>query len=265
VVAPVTDDGALDLAALEGCIGPRTRAVSVTWVSNALGTVNPIERIVSLAHDRDIPVIVDAAQAAPHLDIDVVALNCDFLALSGHKMFGPSGIGILYGRADRLAPLPPWQGGGEMIRNVRFEGSEYADPPARFEAGTPALAGAVGLAAAADWLTAMDRAEARSHEAELHRHLVEVLLALPDARLVGTAPDRIAVQSFVLPGIDSHELALLADQHGVAVRSGHHCAQPLLEHFGLTATVRASVAPYNTHDDIERLAQALTDARSMLG
>ena len=261
---PVLDDGRLDLDAVDAALGARTRVVAVGHVSNALGTVHPVAELAERAHAVGAVLVVDGAQAAPHLALDVGALGCDFYAFSGHKMYAPMGIGALYGRPQLLADMAPWQGGGEMIKAVRFESSDYADPPARFEAGTPNAAGAVGLAAAMDYLDGLGRAAVEAHERALHARLVQTLGAIPGVRLVGTAPGRIAVQSFVVEGAAPHEVAMLADQHGVALRSGHHCTQPLMQRLGLPGTLRASLGLYTTDDDLDALGAALAEAHSLL-
>jgi len=264
-VIPMNDRGELAMDDLTSLIGPRTRMVAVTHVSNALGTVNPVEEIVSIAHSRGVPVLVDGAQAVPHGPVDVQRLGCDFYAFSGHKAFGPTGIGVLYGRAERLAAMQPFQGGGDMIRSVTFERTEYADPPARFEAGTPNISGAIGLAAALDYVESIGWDVIQPHEADLLCHATSLLEAIPGVRLIGTARHKAAVVSFVLDGVHPHDLGTIADQEGVAIRAGHHCAQPVMERFGVPATARASLAFYNNRQDIEALAAAVTKARKVFG
>jgi cysteine desulfurase/selenocysteine lyase len=264
-VAPVNERGELQLEELDAAIGPRTRLVSVAHVSNALGTVNPVSRIVELAHRKGVPVLVDGAQAAPHLDIDVTALGCDFYAFSAHKAFGPTGIGVLYGRRELLEGMAPYQGGGEMILSVSFERTVYNRVPHRFEAGTPDVAGAVGLGAAIDYLGGLDREAVRHHEDELISFAVEQLRRIPGLSLVGTPSVRAGAVSFMLEGAHPHDVGTVLDREGVAVRTGHHCAQPLMERLGLQATVRASFALYNTRAEVESLVRALLRAREVLG
>jgi len=261
----IDDRGVLDLDDLERALSPRTRMVAVSHVSNALGTVNPIRKIVEMARAHQVPVLVDGAQAVPHLPVDVQALGCDFYAFSGHKVYGPSGIGVLWGRREHLAEMPPMLGGGIMIRSVSFEGTTFADPPTRFEAGTPNIEGAAGLAAALDFLDGLDRPALAVHEESLIAHAVETLSAIPGVHLVGTAPERAAVISFTVDGIHPHDLGTLLDGRGVAVRAGHHCAQPVMKRFGVPATARASFALYNTHDEVEVLAEAVRQAQEMFG
>jgi cysteine desulfurase / selenocysteine lyase len=262
-VAPMDGRGELDLGELERRLGARTRLLAVAHVSNALGTVNPIRRIVEMAHARGVPVVVDGAQAAPHLAVDVGDLGCDFYALSGHKMFGPTGIGVLWGKAGHLESMPPWQGGGDMILSVRFEKTVYAPIPHKFEAGTPHLAGAVGLGAAVDWLQGIDRAGAEAHERDLLAYGTARLLEIPGLRLVGTAPLKAGVLSFVLDDIHPHDIGTVLDREGVAVRTGHLCAQPALQRFGLEATARASLALYNTRAEIDALVSGLRRVKEM--
>jgi len=263
----IDDRGVLDLDAFEAALSERTRMVAVGHISNALGTVNPVRQIVERAHayGAGVPVLIDGAQAAPHRPIDVTALGCDFYAFSGHKVFGPSGIGVLWGRPEHLAEMPPMLGGGDMIRIVRFEGTTYADPPNRFEAGTPNIEGSAGLAAALDYLTALDRAAVAVHEHALVDHASDALGALPGVRLIGTAPEREAIVSFTVEGIHPHDVGTILDGRGVAVRAGHHCAQPVMQRFGVPATARASFALYNTHAEVEALVAAVRHAQEMFG
>ncbi len=260
-VVDVDDGGELRLDLLEQALGPRTRLLAVTHVSNALGTVNPVAAIVELAHARGVPVLVDGAQAAPHLTIDVRKIGCDFYALSGHKMYGPTGIGVLYGRAELLDEMPPWQSGGEMVQSVSFAEASYQKPPFKFEAGTPDVAGAAGLAAAIDYLDSLDRPAVAAHERELHALGAGLLREIPGVRLLGNAKERVAALSFTLDGVHPHDLATLLDLEGVAVRAGHLCAQPLLRRMGVPATVRASLALYNRRSDLEALAAGVRKAR----
>jgi cysteine desulfurase / selenocysteine lyase len=257
---PITDTGELDLEAFDRLLGDRTRLFAVAHVSNALGTVNPIRELTARAHARGALVLVDGAQAAPHLDIDVTELGCDFFACSGHKLYGPTGVGLLYGRAAVLAEMPPWQGGGGMIDQVTLEATTWAEPPARFEAGTPPVAEIVGLAAALDYIDAIGLDRIAAWEDELLRLGTARLREIPGVRLVGTAPEKVAVLSFVLEGVHPHDVGTVLDDAGVAVRAGHHCAQPVMARFGVPATVRASFAFYNTADEIEGMARGVERA-----
>jgi cysteine desulfurase/selenocysteine lyase len=264
-VIPMNQRGELVLDGLEALLGPRTRMVAVGHVSNALGTVNPVKEIVARAHARGVPVLVDGAQALPHLLVDVRDLGCDFYAASGHKVFGPTGVGFLYGRLEHLEAMPPYQGGGDMIRSVSFAGTTFAPPPARFEAGTPNIAGAVGLAAALDYVAALDWDAVVAHEAELLAHATQALTAVPGLRIIGTAAEKVGVVSFVMDGAHAHDIGNIVDQDGVAVRTGHHCAQPVMEFFGVPATARASFALYNTHTEVDALAASVARVREVLG
>jgi cysteine desulfurase / selenocysteine lyase len=257
---PITDRGELDLDAFERLLGDRTRLLAIGQVSNALGTVNPVRELAARAHARGALVLVDGAQSAPHMRIDVVELGCDFFACSGHKLYGPTGVGVLYGRGAVLEAMPPWQGGGDMIEQVGLETSTWAAPPARFEAGTPPIAEVVGLAIALDYIEAIGLERIVGWEAELLRLATERVRDIPSVRLVGTAPEKVAVLSFVLDGVHPHDVGAVLDDTGVAVRAGHHCAQPVMERFGLPATVRASFAFYNTPDEIEALARGIERA-----
>jgi cysteine desulfurase / selenocysteine lyase len=258
--APITDTGELDLEAFDRLLDERTRLLAVAHVSNALGTVNPIRELAARAPAHGALVLVDGAQSAPHFDVDVNELGCDFFACSGHKLYGPTGVGVLYGRAAVLAEMPPWQGGGGMIDQVTLEATTWADPPARFEAGTPPVAEIVGLAAALDYIDAIGLDRIAAWEDELLRLGTARLGAIPGVRLVGTAPEKVAVISFVLEGVHPHDVGTVLDDGGVAVRAGHHCAQPVMARFGLPATVRASFACYNTADEIEALARGVERA-----
>jgi cysteine desulfurase / selenocysteine lyase len=264
-VAPIDDRGEVIQEELERLLSPRTRLVAVAHVSNALGTVNPIRGIAEKAHRVGALVLVDGAQAAPHLALDVQALGVDFYAFSGHKVYGPSGIGVLWGRRELLAAMPPWQGGGGMIRTVSFAKTTYAPPPHRFEAGTPAIEAAIGLGAALDYLTALGLPAVAAWEAELLALATERLAAVPGLRLIGTARDKAAVLSFTMTGIHPHDVGTVLDQEGIAVRAGHHCAQPVMEHFRVPATTRASFGLYNTREEIEVLTAALHRARELFG
>ncbi len=262
-VVPVTDAGDLDLDALEGLLGPRTRLLAVTQVSNALGTVNPIAEIVRRAHARGVPVLVDGAQGIPHLGFDVAASGADFYAFSGHKMYGPTGIGVLWGRRALLDEMPPWQGGGDMILSVSFEKTVYNALPYKLEAGTPAIAEAVGLAAAIAYLEAQGQEAIAAHERDLLAYAVEQLRAIPDVRLFGTPAERAGVISFLVGDVHPHDVGTVLDGQGVAVRAGHHCAQPLMRRFGVAATARASVALYNTREDVDALVRAIHAVREV--
>jgi cysteine desulfurase/selenocysteine lyase len=237
--------------------------VAVAHVSNALGTVNPVRRLVELAHRRGVPVLVDGAQAVPHLPVDVTALGCDFYVFSGHKLFGPTGIGVLYGQARPLEAMPPWQGGGDMIRSVTFEKATYNDLPYKFEAGTPNIAGAIGLGAAVDYVGGVGLEAAGAYERDLLAYATAALSAVPGVRLIGTAREKAAVVSFVLEGVHPHDIGTVLDRDGIAVRAGHHCAQPVMERFGVPATARASLAFYNTTDEVDALVRGLRTVREV--
>jgi cysteine desulfurase/selenocysteine lyase len=264
-VIPMNDRGELLLDQLPGLLSDRTRMVAVAHVSNSLGTVNPVRQIIEQAHQRGIPVLLDGAQAVPHGPVDVQALDCDFYAVSGHKMFGPTGIGALYGRRALLEALPPYQGGGEMIASVTFAKTTYAPLPMKFEAGTPNIEGAVGIGAAVDYLQRLDWDAVAEYERELLAYAEGRLSEIPGVRLVGTAADKVSVVSFVLDGVHPHDIGTIADQEGVAIRTGHHCTQPVMDFFKIPATARASLAFYNTRDDIDRLAAAVWKARELFG
>jgi len=264
VVLPIDRNGELELARLPELITARTRMVAVTHVSNALGTINPVAEIIATAHAHDIPVLVDGAQAMAHMRVDVQALDADFYCFSGHKMFAPTGIGALYGKEALLEAMPPYQGGGEMIRRVSFESSDFAELPAKFEAGTPHIAGAIGLGATLAYLSELDFAGAGAHEAELTRYAHNALATIPGLRIIGTASSKVPVVSFVIEDIHPHDLGTVLDQFGVAVRSGHHCAMPVMRWFEVPATTRASLAFYNTTDEIDRLVTAIHHARELL-
>ncbi|MDE0487716.1 MAG: cysteine desulfurase [Gammaproteobacteria bacterium] len=264
-VAPVLDSGALDMSALAGLICGRTRLVAVTHVSNALGVINPVAEICELARRAGAPILIDGAQAAGHIPLDVQELGCDFYALSGHKMYAPTGIGALYARKPWLDDLPPFLGGGEMILEVRFDGTTYNDPPHKFEAGTPNISGAVGLGAAMDYLAGhgLDRLAALEHS--LLEYATDRLQDEPGLKIIGTASPKSAVVSFVIDGIHPHDLGTVLDHEGVAIRAGHHCAMPLMDRFGVPGTSRASFAFYNTHEEIDRLVAGIGTARKLLG
>src|SRR5690606_18250472 len=263
-VAEIKQDGSLDLEALQRAMTPDVKLLAVTHVSNLLGTVNPVREICREARRRGITTVVDGSQAMPHRQVDVAAIGCDFYAFTGHKMCGPTGTGALWARRELLEAMPPFIGGGEMIREVSFDGTVFNDPPHRFEAGTPNIAGFAGLTAAVDFLDGIGMAHIAERERELLAHLLEVLEAMPGTHVIGVAADRAAVVSFLVEGAHSHDLATLLDLEGVAVRSGQHCAHPLMQHFGVPATCRASLAFYNTHEEIEAFAHALTKVRRLL-
>jgi cysteine desulfurase/selenocysteine lyase len=244
-------------------LGHRTKLVAITHVSNALGTVTPIKDIIGLAHQQDIPVLVDGAQAVPHQAVDVRDLDCDFYVFSGHKAYGPTGIGVLYGKEAWLEQLPPYQGGGDMIKAVTFEKTTYNELPYKFEAGTPHIAGAIGLAAGLEYIAGLGLDRISAYEHELLAYGTRLLLAIPGVRLIGTARHKAAVLSFVLDGVHAHDLGTILDQQGVAIRAGHHCAMPVMQRFGVPATARASMAFYNTRAELETLAAAIEEAREI--
>jgi cysteine desulfurase/selenocysteine lyase len=262
-VAPIDARGMVDVGAYEGLFGPRTRLAAFAHVSNALGTVLPVERLIAAARAHGVPTLLDGAQAVPHLRVDVQALGCDFYAFSGHKMFGPTGIGVLYGREVLLEAMPPWQGGGDMILTVSFAGTTYNALPYKFEAGTPSIADAVGLGAAIDYLNALDWTRISAYEEGLLRYATHRIGAVPGVRLIGTADRKVSVISFVMEGVHAHDLGTILDAEGIAVRTGHHCAMPVMEFFQVPATVRASLAFYNTVEEIDRLVAALERAREV--
>lgn len=256
-VIPISDAGELDMDAYLAMLGPKTRIVAVVHVSNALGTVNPVKTIIDSAHDVGAVVLVDGAQAAPHTAIDVQALDCDFYAFSGHKVFGPTGIGVLHGKRELLEKMDAYQGGGDMIRTVSFEGTTYNDLPYKFEAGTPNIAGAIGLGAALEYVTNLGIDAIAAHEHDLLEAATRAIGDIPGVRLIGTARDKSSIVSFVLDGVHPHDVGTVVDSEGVAIRTGHHCAMPLMKRYGVAATARASFALYNTRDEVEALAAAL--------
>jgi cysteine desulfurase/selenocysteine lyase len=264
-VAPINDAGELIWEEFEKLLGPRTRLVSVAHVSNVLGTVNPVKRVTAAAHALNIPVLVDGAQAAPHLKVDVQDLDCDFYCLSSHKIFGPTGVGVLYGKASWLEALPPYQGGGDMIRSVSFEKTLYNVIPYKFEAGTPNIGATIGLGAAIDYVNRVGLEAIGRHEHQLLEYATERLSQIPGLRIIGTAREKAAVMSFVLEGIHPHDIGTVVDQEGVAIRTGHHCAEPLMERFGVPATARASFAFYNTRGEVDRLVAAVEKTKKLLG
>jgi cysteine desulfurase/selenocysteine lyase len=262
-VIPMDDRGELILDEYERLLGPRTRLVAVTHVSNALGTINPIGTIVELAHKWDAPVLVDGAQAVHHLTVDVQALDCDFYTFSSHKMYGPTGIGILYGRAALLESMEPYQGGGDMISSVTFEKTTYNKLPHKFEAGTPNIADTIGLGAAVDFLTGVGIERLEAHERDVLAYGTSMLESIPGVRLIGTARDKASVLSFVLEGVHPHDIGTILDQEGIAVRTGHHCAQPVMDRFQVPATARASLACYNTREEIDALARGIEKVKEV--
>jgi cysteine desulfurase/selenocysteine lyase len=264
-VAPIDDCGELMLDALFALLNERTRLVAVTHMSNALGTINPIQEIVRRAHEHGVPVLVDGAQAAYHLRVDVQALGCDFYAATGHKLYGPTGIGVLYGTEELLDRMDPFLGGGDMISSVTFEGSTWNELPHKFEAGTPDIAGAIGLGAAIDYLTSIGLDEIGGHEQELLAYGTDVLQRVDGVRLIGTAQRKASILSFVMDDVHPHDIGTVLDREGIAIRTGHHCAQPVMDRFGVPATARASIAMYNTREDIDALVDALARVRQMFG
>jgi len=262
-VIPMTESGELDLDAARAIIGARTRLLAFGHVSNALGTINPVAELTALARSAGALVLLDGAQGMPHMRVDVEALDCDFYAFSGHKMFGPTGIGVLWGREALLKAMPPWQGGGDMILAVSFEKTTYNELPWKFEAGTPNIAGVVGLGAAVDYLEALDFAGAAAWEHSLLEYGTARLAEIDGLRIIGTAPRKAAVISFTLEGVHPHDIGTIVDHAGIAIRTGHHCAMPVMDYYGVPATARASFAFYNTREEIDRLAEALREAREV--
>jgi cysteine desulfurase / selenocysteine lyase len=263
LAAPIDAGGGIDLAAFERLLTPRTKLVAITHISNVTGHVVPVDAVIRLAHARGAKVLLDGAQAAPRLPVDVQALDADFYVFSGHKAYGPTGIGVLYGKSRLLEQMPPYQGGGDMIRTVAFERTTYNDLPYRFEAGTPHIAGVIGLGAAVDYLQSIDLAGAAAHEGELLRHANEAMAKVPGLRFIGTAAHRAGVISFTLDGIHPHDIGTILDREGIAIRAGHHCAMPVMNRFNVPATARASVALYNTHDEIDALVRGLEQVREV--
>ena len=264
-VVPVNDRGEIELEAFEATLSDRTRLASISHISNALGTVNPIKKMIASAHARGIPVMVDGAQGVPHGKVDVRDLDCDFYAFSGHKVYGPTGIGILYGKEKHLETMPPWQGGGDMILSVTFEKTTYNAIPFKFEAGTPNIAGAIGLAAALDYVRSIGADRITAHEGDLLRYATSRLEEIPQLRILGTAREKASVVSFVLEGIHPHDIGTIIDQEGVAIRTGHHCAQPVMTRFKVPATARASLGLYNTREEIDVLAGAIRKVLEVFG
>jgi cysteine desulfurase/selenocysteine lyase len=263
VVAPIDSHGEVHENAVTALMGPRTRLVACAHVSNALGTVLPVRRLMAAAKARGITTLIDGAQAVPHMHVDVQELGCDFYAFSGHKMFGPTGVGVLYGREQLLERMPPWQGGGDMILTVTFAKTTYNSLPYKFEAGTPNISGGIGLGAAADFLLELDRDAAHAHETALLDHATAVLSKIPDLHIVGTARDKASLVSFTVTGVHPHDLGTILDEDGIAIRTGHHCAMPVMDYFKLPATARASFAFYNTFEEIDRLAAGVERARKL--
>jgi cysteine desulfurase/selenocysteine lyase len=259
-VVPINEDGEVLLDEYERLLNPRTKFVALVHVSNALGTINPVKRMIEMAHRQRVPVLLDGAQAVAHLPVDVQELDCDFYVFSGHKVLGPTGIGILYGKADFLEDMPPYQGGGDMILSVTFEKTRYNTLPYKFEAGTPHIAGVVGLGAALDYLRGIGLDRIAAYEQALLAYGTDVLLAIPGLRLIGTAKEKAGVLSFVLEGIHAHDIGTILDQEGIAIRAGHHCAMPVMQRFGVPATARASLAFYNTRGELDALGRAIRKA-----
>ncbi|MCK5376116.1 MAG: cysteine desulfurase, partial [Acidobacteria bacterium] len=264
-VVPIDDDGEIILSEYERLLSDRTRIVGVVHVSNALGTVNPVREMVEMARARGVPVLVDGAQAIPHIEVDVRDLDCDFYVFSAHKVYGPTGIGALYGKREHLLEMVPYQGGGDMILSVTFEGTTFNEPPHRFEAGTPNIEGAIGLAAALEYLDGLGLDAVADHESELLTEATAAVLSVPGIRLVGTASRRASVLSFVMDGVHPHDIGTILDSEGVAVRAGHHCAQPVMARFGISATVRASFGLYNTREEIHALVRGLSKVQEVFG
>jgi len=264
-VVPLAEDGSLEAGAYESLLGERTKLVAINHVSNALGTINPVREMIAAAHAQGVPVLVDGAQAAPHMAVDVQALDCDFYAVSAHKMIGPSGIGILYGKLDLLDSMPPYQGGGSMIHTVSFEKTSYAEVPARFEAGTPDIAGMIGFGTALDYLSQVGMDAVEAWERELLEYATQRMSEFSQVRLIGTAEHKASVLSFLIEGAHPHDIGSILDQEGVAIRAGHHCAQPVMERYGIPATARASLSFYNNKDDIDVLASGIHRVLELFG
>jgi len=265
VPCPILDDGSLDLAAFDRLCDERVKLVGVVHVANSLGTINPVKQLAAKAHRVGARILVDAAQSAPHLPLDVQDLDCDFLAFAGHKLYGPTGIGVLYGKLAILESMPPWRGGGEMIEKVTFAKTTFAPPPARFEAGTPPIVEAIGLATACDWLRGLGLAEIHAAEQDLYAYAEARLAEIPGLRRIGTAPQRSAVLAFTMPNAHASDIANVLDLEGIAIRAGHHCAQPVMQRFGVSATARASLGIYTVREDIDRLADGLRKVASLFG
>ncbi|MBL09564.1 MAG: cysteine desulfurase CsdA [Acidiferrobacteraceae bacterium] len=264
-VVPINEKGELILESFNALLNERTRFVAVTHVSNALGTINPVQELTAMAHEVGAIVLVDGAQSTPHMDVNMQDLDCDFFVFSGHKLYGPTGIGVLYGRESLLDAMPPWQGGGDMIKKVRFGGSEYNDLPYKFEAGTPNIAGVIGLGAAVEYLTNLGIQKIQNHEEKLLEYVTEKTMERPEIRIIGSASDKSAILSFTLNDIHPHDVGTILDHEGIAVRAGHHCAMPVMEHFGVPATVRASFAVYNTFSEVDILFGAIDKVKDLFG
>lgn len=264
-VAPINDRGELLLEEFEKLLDPKTKIVAVGHLSNALGTINPVREIVRMAHARNIPVLVDGAQAAPRMPVDVQTLDCDFYAISGHKMYGPTGIGVLYGKAALLEAMPPWQGGGDMIASVTFDKTIYNRLPYKFEAGTPNIADTIGLGAAIEYLNNLGPEQVEAHEAELLAYATNKVESIPGVQIIGTAREKAGVLSFVIEDIHPHDIGTILDREGIAVRTGHHCAQPVMQRFNIPATVRASFGLYNTREEVDALAAGIRKVREVMG
>jgi len=262
-VIPINDRGEIELDAFEKLLNPRTRLVAISHVSNALGTINPVGEMVRIAHQFNVPVLIDGCQAVPHMRVDVRSLDCDFYVFSGHKLFGPTGIGVLYGKEKLLEDMPPWQGGGDMISSVSFEKTTYNELPYKFEAGTPNIAGVIGLGAAIDYLDRIGMEAVEEYEYDLLQYGTKALENISGLRLIGTAREKVGVLSFVLDGVHPHDAGTILDQEGVAVRTGHHCAQPVMERFGVSSTTRASLAFYNTREDIDALVAGIQKVKEV--
>jgi cysteine desulfurase/selenocysteine lyase len=264
-IIPINDVGELELEAYNQMLGPRTKLVAVAHVSNALGTINPVRAMIDLAHVHGVPVLLDGAQAIAHLPVDVQALDCDFYAFSGHKLYGPTGVGVLYGKAALLDAMPPYQGGGDMIRSVSFEGTTYNTLPYKFEAGTPNIAGVIGLGAAVDYVTGIGFDALIEHELALLTYATQAVIDIPGLRIIGNAREKTGILSFVLEGVHPHDIGTILDRQGVAIRTGHHCTMPLMEHFGVSATARASFALYNTRAEVNKLVAAIYQVKEVFG
>ena len=262
-VIPINDAGELDLAAYEKMIGPRARLVAITHVSNALGSIVPVARVIEVAHDRNVPVLLDGAQAVAHLRVDVRALDCEFYAFSGHKIFAPTGIGVLYAKKALLEAMPPYQGGGDMIRSVAFEHTEYNEIPYKFEAGTPNIAGVIGLGAALDYVWAIGFDAIGPHESDVLGYATREVSAVPGLRIIGTAAEKAGILSFTMEGVHPHDIGTILDHQGIAIRAGHHCAMPLMQRYGISGTARASFALYNTRGNVDALVAGLHKVREM--
>jgi cysteine desulfurase/selenocysteine lyase len=264
-VVPISDDGALDMNAYADLVSDKTKIVAITHVSNALGTITPVEEIIRIAHERGVPVLLDGCQAAPHMALDMQALDVDFYVFSGHKIYGPSGIGVLYGKAELLEAMPPYHGGGEMIDVVTFEKTTYADLPFKFEAGTPHISGIIGMGAGIDYINALGLGNIAAHEHDLLEYGTAKLGEINSLRMVGTAPKKAAILSFVLETVHPHDVGTILDREGIAVRTGHHCAQPVMDRFDIAATIRASIGMYNTREEIDVLVAGLGRVQEIFG